>query len=664
VLVTGGAGFIGRSVAERLRATHAVDATDLVASEHTRLLDVRDAAAVDASVQEADAVIHFAAVVGVQRYLADPLVVLDTNLLGSRNVLAACARHGVPVLFSSTSEVYGSNALPLREDSSSVLGPTHHARWSYAVSKLAAEHYAHALAGHGLSFCAVRYFNVYGPGLDAPGEGRVVSQFLGALLAGRALPLVDGGQAVRSLCFIDDAVDATIALFDRLRAGDCPSIVNVGRHEPISMRQLAAAMMRLSGREVGTQDIDGTAFFGPGFEEIPSRIPDLSLLRTATGFEAGIDLESGLARTLEPWGLLAESPASAPSPQVPFVRVNLAVTEQLGRTLAGSLQSGRVTNEGPLVRQLEARLAKRLQVPDAVVVGSGAAGLLVVAAALGRPGAVLMPSFTFAATASAFSWLGHQIVPCDIDPTTWTLDPADVWAAAQGREVAVIVPVTVFGVPADIDALQGIAPLVIDDAHGFTTIGPRNPALARVYSLHATKVLPAVEGGLVVGPPDLLAEVRRLRRHGGGVGPGFNARMDELRAAVALAQLDDFDEVVAQRRADAMRLRARLRDRGWVVQRVPEGVTSSFQNVGARLPGKGAPQVVAAFVERAVEARQYFHPCLHDLPRLRAVHRPLPATTAVTAELVCLPLHNRMSRWELSATLDAIDAVTETLCPS
>jgi nucleoside-diphosphate-sugar epimerase len=319
-LITGGAGFIGASLAARLRAEgHTVACLDVIPFERLDALksdagltcvtgDVGDVAIVDRWVQACRRVVHLAAVVGVDEYMRDPERVLDVNILGTRNVLRSCLAHGRSVLFTSTSEIYGCNTSRLSETQSRVYGSYLSPRWSYALSKACGEQYAHALARRGLSHVTVRFFNVYGPGLDRPGSGRVVSRFLGQIAEGQPLTLVDGGQAVRAFCFVDEAIEATVQL--ALNMGPDVSWMgrafNVGREEPVTMRELAERMIRLSGHTAGTLDVSGVEHFGAGFEDIPRRVPDVSALASELGFYAEIELDEGLRRTLASVGLLAD----------------------------------------------------------------------------------------------------------------------------------------------------------------------------------------------------------------------------------------------------------------------------------------------------------------------------------------------------------------------
>jgi dTDP-4-amino-4,6-dideoxygalactose transaminase/nucleoside-diphosphate-sugar epimerase len=697
VLVTGGAGFIGSAVAaELLRRGREVVCLDVQRGERlaggaagARFVeaDVTDAAMVEAEVARAGLVIHLAAVVGVEEYLRRPERVLDVNILGSRNVMHACAQHGRPVLLASSSEVYGKNPFALREESDEVLGAPSRRRWSYAVSKAAAEHYAHALGDRGLAFAIVRYFNVYGALLDQPGEGRVLARFLGCLRDRRPLPLVDGGGAVRCFCYVDDAVEATVALALALEVGDAvrARTFNVGRHEPVTMRRLAETLLRLSGRPLGTVDVPSGDLFGDGFEEIPQRVPDVSALREAIGFEARVPLDEGLRRLLAHWGLLAAAPAPEARPLVPLVRPWFEPDAELLEAYRAALESGRVSNHGPQVRRFEEEAAAWLGVEQAVAVANGADGLLLAVKALGlSSGKVVLPAFTYIATLAAFVENGLEPIFCDVDPARWTLDP-DALGEVLERErgVAAVAPVNVYGVPPDLARIAALAEaagaaLIYDNAHGVGTEqgGRRAPVEPRVQmlSLHATKVLPAIEGGLVLSPDArLLEELRRLRNHGlvttnvHTSSPGYNAKLDELRAATGRHSLRRLDAALARRRGYAARLRAFLEGCGgaYQVQRVPDGVTSNFQNLAVLCRAAervGLEAVIGEWQRHGVEARRYFYPPLHELQRYRG-RFALPVTERVCAGLICLPMHARMEEIELRTVEEAAARAAEAFSP-
>ncbi|RJO63747.1 MAG: aminotransferase class I/II-fold pyridoxal phosphate-dependent enzyme [Myxococcales bacterium] len=705
-LVTGGGGFIGSSlVGPLLENGDAVTCLDissfdrltpLAGKPKLRLVqgDVLDGRLIDELVGESDFVFHFAAVVGVDEYLRQPANVLDVNILGTRNVFHACLKHGRPILFASSSEAYGKSEGDLDEAADRRYGNTANTRWCYAVSKAAGETYAVALARQGLKFVAVRYFNVYGPLLDAPGSGRVVSKFVGCIRDKKPLPLVDGGEAVRCLCYIDDAAAATLGLSRRLAAGDeavTNRAFNVGRREPVSMRDLARMMIDLSGHREGVAERPGRDFFGAGFEEIPYRMPDLEAIKNVLGFEAKVDLATGLAKVLGHWGLLDpayESGNAATSVRraiIPFVRPYFEPTPELAGAIQQSLRSGRVTNAGPLAKRFETALAEYLEAPHVALVSSASNGLLLALRALDLgAGAAVLPAFTYISTLSAVVHAGLKPIFCDIDPRRWTMSPAHLdEILSREPDVKAVLPVNVYGVPPDLERIAAAAErvnavLVYDNAHGFgTETNSRRIAAeptVEIFGLHATKVFPSVEGGLMVSRDDrLLDEARRLSNHGLASDPldstpGFNAKMSDLHAAVGLNTLKTFPQALERRRAYAERLRRVLSEETtarYEVQEIPEGVRPNHQNLAALCrfsPKAGIEETIAAFLAHGVEARRYFWPPLHQL-RLYRNRDSLPQTDEACKQLLCLPLHNRMEEETLRRVEEAIRRVGRRFAP-
>lgn len=680
VLITGAAGFLGSAVATALlQRGHTVLALDTDhgqgrLDDHPHLTkveaDVRDATLIDRWVARCDRVIHFAAIAGVHTYIERTLDVLDTNILGTRNVLLAAARHGRPTLFASSSEAYGNHPFPLHEDAGTRMGPPTQARWCYATSKLAGEHYAWALARQGLPIAAVRYFNVYGPRLDAPGSGRVISQFLGAMQRQEPLTLVDGGHAVRCFCFIDDAVEATIAL--AMAVDTNPAVAgrpfNIGMATPISMAELARHMIRLAGYPHGTQDVAGTHFFGAGFEDIDHRVPVTTAIEEAIGWRATVPLEQGLSATLAHWDLLHDQPAPASPPEIPVIRPVYDADPALLDAMHDALRRGHTTNHGRQVAALEQEAADWLGVEEALTVRSGASGLEIAVRALRRGTKAALPSFTYIATLNAVELAGLEPVFVDIDPDTWTMCPTDLARVLRDAAVGVVLPVCAYGVLPDLDAIVTLAHehgahVVYDAAHalGSTREDARfvHGPDATVYSLHATKVLPATEGGLVIpGTSSLTGELAALRTHGLTPDPldartGTNAKMDELAAATARHGLAQLDGILARRRAYGDRLTESLaRNPAFVVQQHPDGQRSNYQNLCARVTGS-REAMSAHLAHLGIGWRRYFHPPLHHLRRLQP-GPSLPVTDAVAASLMCLPLHSRMDEPTLARLEDAL----------
>ncbi|MFD9737231.1 NAD-dependent epimerase/dehydratase family protein [Umezawaea sp. NPDC059074] len=307
VVVTGGAGFLGSHLVERL-VRDGDDVTVFDVAEPPPDLgcgpgdlrrvagDVRDADALaKAVVAGVDAVYHLSAVVGVDRYLSSPLDVLDVNVLGTGNVLRLAARVGAKVVVASTSEVYGKNpATPWREDADRVLGSTSTDRWSYSSSKAVAEHLAFAFARESGSRVAVlRYFNVYGP---RQRPAYVLSRALHRALLGLPPLIYDDGTQTRCFTFVDDAVAGTVlAGRDDASDGRC---FNIGSDVETSVAEAVRLVARLAGAD-RTLTVPARATLGAAYEDIPRRVPDTSRARDVLGWLCAVPLEEGVRRTVE-----------------------------------------------------------------------------------------------------------------------------------------------------------------------------------------------------------------------------------------------------------------------------------------------------------------------------------------------------------------------------
>ncbi|WP_437710290.1 aminotransferase class I/II-fold pyridoxal phosphate-dependent enzyme [Sorangium sp. So ce448] len=365
-------------------------------------------------------------------------------------------------------------------------------------------------------------------------------------------------------------------------------------------------------------------------------------------------------------------------PFIPMVSPQVDEPDAIAAQIADVLRSGRLSNTGPLAEGFERAIAAFLGVEEAVAVSNGAVAIsLAIEAAAVRRGRAILPAFTFIATLNAAVHAGFEPVFCDIDPETWTLDPGHLRRLLAERGATLVLPVNVFGVPPDLAAIareaRGAGAAVIyDNAHGMGTEAASREAeallTATTYSLHATKVLVAAEGGVVVSPDrEVSAAMRRLRNHGlaqplSASVPGMNAKLDELRAALALSSLRRLPEALARRRTYLDRLRAALSRHPQVyrTQRIPPGVNPNGQNLGVGLIDAPIDDVIAAFARRGVEARRYFYPPLHALDCFPA-GVALPNTDRLCAGQVCLPLHGRMSEETLERVEGAIHGVAEEL---
>lgn len=309
ILVTGGAGFIGSHLVDRLIADgHQVSVLDDLSTGRLENLaqgtfqrgSLLDAALVARMVAASDATFHLAAAVGVPNILADALGGIRTNVEGTLNVLTACTEHQRPLVFTSSSEVYGKSArVPMRESDDRVLGATAITRWSYASSKALAEHAVIEAGRRGLPVCVLRYFNAYGPRLAKSGTSSVVASFIRSALAGEPLHVHGDGAQTRCFTFVADTARATAAAL-AAAAPDAP-VINVGSTLEISMLELAERVVRLSGSKSPIVRVPYVEAFGKGFEDAPRRVPDIARAKLSLKWEPHVELDEGLARTIAWW---------------------------------------------------------------------------------------------------------------------------------------------------------------------------------------------------------------------------------------------------------------------------------------------------------------------------------------------------------------------------
>jgi len=283
VLITGGAGFIGSHLG------------------NPRFRYVRDSVLnsgiLEGLIPWCDLVYHFAAVVGVEHYVADPYQVLNVNVNGTQTVLNVAFKSRKKVVFSSTSEVYGrSLKSPFSEDGERVLGSTRIDRWCYSTSKAVGEHFCFAYHKLGLPVILLRYFNIYGPRLDQMDMGRVITIFLGQLMRGAPVTVIGSGEQTRCFTYVDDAIRATVAAGVTDEA--VGRVINVGSNEEVTIRELAELMIRLSGSTSTLKFVTEKSVYGPSYEDIPRRVPDVRLMEELLHERAEISLKEGLGRTL------------------------------------------------------------------------------------------------------------------------------------------------------------------------------------------------------------------------------------------------------------------------------------------------------------------------------------------------------------------------------
>jgi UDP-glucose 4-epimerase len=317
-LVTGGAGFIGSHLVERLveRGDHVTVLDDLSTGRRSNLsnVDARadfeliegsvlDADLVGRLVEQADAVYHMAAAVGVDWVLRHPLRSLETNIQGTEHVLRACARDGRRVLIASTSEVYGKNDKDaLGEDDDRVLGSARLSRWFYASAKGIDEAFALAYwQEKGLPVTVVRLFNTVGP-RQSGRYGMVVPRFVRWALRNEPLLVYGDGQQTRCFTNVHDVVHAlTVLMQTPTAAGE---IFNIGQPNEIRIVDLARRVIELaeSASELKLVAYDAEEAYGEraaGFEDMRRRVPDASKLFAYTGFKPQIGLDQTLREVID-----------------------------------------------------------------------------------------------------------------------------------------------------------------------------------------------------------------------------------------------------------------------------------------------------------------------------------------------------------------------------
>lgn len=313
VLVTGGAGYIGSHLVDRLVALgHDVTVLDdlstgnivNLAESQAKIRFVRntilDERLVNKLVRRADTVFHLAAGVGVGNIVAKPLDALITNTRGAENVIEACVKHEKRLLLASTSEIYGKTSkMPMSEDDDRVLGSTTIPRWGYSTAKAIDEHLALAYAQQGLRMSVVRYFNSFGPRLDPRGYGSVVANMMRQALNNEPLTVHGDGTQTRCFTYVDDTVEGTLRVGLDAKAEGI--VFNVGNDHETTINDLAALIVEITGSRSTIRHISYEERYGKGFEDTKRRVPDVRRAADVLGFRAAIDLRSGLERTLQWW---------------------------------------------------------------------------------------------------------------------------------------------------------------------------------------------------------------------------------------------------------------------------------------------------------------------------------------------------------------------------
>ncbi|MBI4849808.1 MAG: NAD-dependent epimerase/dehydratase family protein [Nitrospirae bacterium] len=305
IFITGGAGFIGSTLASRLckdnkivlfdnLVRNTLKHTSLQGNESITLIqgDVLDYQAVRDAMAGADIVVHAAAIAGIDTVIKNPVTTMEVNMIGTANVLRAAKENKVQDRFLdfSTSEVFGSMAYRVTEDMNAVSGSAGEARWVYAVSKLAGEHLTHAyFKQYGLPVVTIRPFNIYGPGQT--GEG-AIQIFIRRALTNEDIYIYGDGTQIRAWCYIEDMVDGLLRAIERPNA--VGQSFNIGNSRAVTtifgLAETVCRVLNSSSRII---------FKEPLSSDIELRIPETKKAYNVLGFKANIDLEEGILATAQ-----------------------------------------------------------------------------------------------------------------------------------------------------------------------------------------------------------------------------------------------------------------------------------------------------------------------------------------------------------------------------
>jgi UDP-glucose 4-epimerase len=311
-LITGGAGFIGSHLADRLvmEGERVIVLDDLSTGSRANIDhllgspffqfvegSVLDAKLVARLMREVDTAYHLAAAVGVRRILEEPLSSIAVNVDGTATILVEANKHKVKTFVASTSEIYGKNEKSgLTELDDSIVGPLETTRWLYAVGKSLDEFLAQAYwREHGLRVVIGRFFNTYGP-RQTGSYGMVIPRFIGQALRGDPITIFGDGEQSRCFTFVHDSVDAMMALMRTPAAfGEA---FNIGNQREVTIHRLAELVLEATSSDSSIEFIDYRAVYPMGFADMRRRVPNAAKLRSVVGFSPNTSLETGIRATV------------------------------------------------------------------------------------------------------------------------------------------------------------------------------------------------------------------------------------------------------------------------------------------------------------------------------------------------------------------------------
>ena len=308
ILITGGVGFIGSHLAERIlqedREVTVIDNLSTGRIENIKHLEgnkkfkfikdtILNKKTMRVLIEHCDAVYHLAAAVGVKLIVDDPVHTIETNIYGTEVLLKLANEFKKPVFIASSSEVYGkSENVPFTENDDTVFGATNLPRWSYGCSKAIDEFLA--LAYHkqfGLDIVVGRFFNTIGPRQSGQ-YGMVVPRFIEAAIKGENLKVYGNGSQSRCFCYVDDVIDAMTGLMKADKA--IGGVFNIGSTEEISIKKLAEKIIELTQSKSKIELVPYEKAYGKNFDDMARRVPSIRKIKALTGFEPKIPLKKSL----------------------------------------------------------------------------------------------------------------------------------------------------------------------------------------------------------------------------------------------------------------------------------------------------------------------------------------------------------------------------------
>ena len=328
ILILGANGFIGTHLSEAIldKTTHTIYAMDLASDKLTQCLHnphfhfekgdiTKEKKWIEEQIKQCDVILPLVAIATPSLYVQDPLRVFSLDFEENLAIIRLCVQYKKRIIFPSTSEVYGMcpDEQFDEETSSLVTGPTQKERWIYSTSKQLLDRLIYAYGKHhDLSYTLFRPFNWYGPRLDnilnpKPGGSRVLTQFLGNILRGEPIQLVNGGEQKRCFTYIEDGIEGLLRIIENKNGCAENKIFNIGNpHENLSIRELAELLLNLVGEQfpehsstvarVTLLDVNSNEYYGSGYQDVQFRVPSIARAQKELDWHPTTDIKTGLRK--------------------------------------------------------------------------------------------------------------------------------------------------------------------------------------------------------------------------------------------------------------------------------------------------------------------------------------------------------------------------------